>query len=234
MMEGLEVAASAVDEVLQDVELVRLTGPTERLSPSERRRPARSLEAILADLTPAEARAALLAPWERLPMEPAEVFRLFEAYRALGPRRTFAQAAGALGRLNHRGLYSSSVTHDAARWAFVERAKAWDIHLINLQREAQEREILERQAEVIEHQRVAGRTLREKGLEFLERVGLATGAEAIRAVSEGVKLERTAEGLPDWVLEVMGASDADLLRRYEELRDAGAHDQSALDDGVVT
>lgn len=231
------MAVGPVDAVIEEVlgsrpmlERERPRRLPQRRSVAERNTHFRSIADICADLTEAEAQQVIAAPWEQLPLEPSEVYRTFEAFRALGPRRTLTEAAAATHRLNHRGRYTPVFSNEAAHWAFTERARAWDAHMACLQREAQEREILARQQEVIEHQRVAGRTLREKGLEFLERVGLGTGAEAIRAVAEGVKLERTAEGLPDWVLEVMNASDADLLRRYEELRSC-AEEPSALIDG---
>lgn len=136
------------------------------------------------------------APWEQQPRESSRAYGAFCAYRDLGPRRSLHAAATAF-----YGRASGSLERQLDKWSrafgWVERANAWDRHLDDEARAAQEaarRDVVER------HLREA-RTLQGKALQRLqaltpEELG---PAELLRYIVEAVKLERLVLGEPDTV-----------------------------------
>jgi hypothetical protein len=47
-------------------------------------------------------------------------------------------------------------------------------------------------------------------VEFLATNKITRASDAIKAVQAGIELERQAEGLPDWVLQLQGMSEDEL------------------------
>ena len=78
-------------------------------------------------------------------------------------------------------------------------------------------EAIKRKAKTIEDQRKAGALLRQRGVEFFVQNKVEKATDAIAAVKAGVELERQAEGLPSWVLEIMNADADTLSRDFAEL-----------------
>ena len=107
---------------------------------------------IMADTSP--------QPWEQHPGESSRAFGAFCAYRDLGPARTLRAAAEAFYRRSSAAVLRQLHTWSAA-FAWVERAGAWDRHLDEQARQAQEkarRDMAERHAQ-------EARALQAKALE---------------------------------------------------------------------
>lgn len=133
-------------------------------------------------------------PWERQPGESGPAYAAFELYRDLGPNeRSLVKVARQLGK---------SVTlmeRWSTRWSWKERVAAWDAEITRQKIAAQvkaAREMAERHAKV-------GLSLQKRGLELLHNLepGSASWQDAVRLISEGVKIERVARGEPSEVVE---------------------------------
>lgn len=103
----------------------------------------------------------------------------------------------------------------AARFGWRRRADDRDQEVIRLNAQ----KAIKAKADRIARHAEAGALLVERGMTFLRTDNsIENATDAIRAIKEGVNIERAAEGLPTWMLKVLGASDADLIRREDELR----------------
>jgi hypothetical protein len=72
-----------------------------------------------------------MAAWDRQEGEPAAAYARFLRYRNLGPGRSVA-AAYVAGTSRHKKACDGppgSWGREAARWRWVERADAWDVHV---------------------------------------------------------------------------------------------------------
>jgi hypothetical protein len=135
-------------------------------------------------------------PWEQQPGESARAFGAFCVYRDLGPRRTLRAAAAAYYRRTS-GTLERQVDKWSSAFRWIERASAWDRHLDDEARQAQEvahREMAQR------HVREA-RALQAKALERLRTIlpEELSPADVLRYFVEAVKLERLALGEPETV-----------------------------------
>lgn len=106
---------------------------------------------------------------------------------------------------------------DWANWfGWHERADKRDMQAAS----QAEREAIERKVKMIEDQRKAGQALRTLGVRFLAQnqdKAVSSLRDAISAIEKGFALERQAEGLPDWVGQILNATDDELRDRYNEL-----------------
>jgi len=111
---------------------------------------------------------------------------------------------------------------NAKKWKWRERAEAWDEH------ERQKRLVIEqdeREKMVRRHvqigiglQSVGGQRLKQLESHLQE----LSPAEARLYLKEGIGLERTARGLPEYLLAVAEMSDEQLMEKYAELLAGGA------------
>jgi hypothetical protein len=85
-----------------------------------------------------------------------------------------------------------------------------------------ERAAIEQRLKVLEEQRQAGELLRRRGVQYLTKAQLDNAADAIRAIKEGVALERSAAGMPDYLIQVMTMSEDELRDDLDRLRRATA------------
>lgn len=133
-------------------------------------------------------RAAVLSPWDIQPGETAKAYEAFAVYRDAGASRSLADTGRKLGKnLTTLGEWSS-------KNGWVERARAWDEHVIAL---ANPR-AAEAQAEALARHIQAGKDLQAWGAKVLPASEAnATPADAIRAVKTGVDIERQGLGIPD-------------------------------------
>lgn len=74
-------------------------------------------------------------------------------------------------------------------------------------------DVVRKRIEMLDRHSQTGRLLQQRGLERLKRPINDTG-DALRAVRYGVDIERKAEGFPDYVAEIMGKSDDEVLEEY--------------------
>lgn len=139
--------------------------------------------------------------WARQVGESDQAFQAFGLYRDLGPSRSTQQVALALSKS------APLIRRWSARWAWVERASAWDDEADRLRRE---RDLVERQEArrkmLATHAR-SGAALHEIGAEALGRFDLSnpdtveearrcidalSPLEAARLMEMGAKMERLA------------------------------------------
>jgi hypothetical protein len=116
-----------------------------------------------------------------------------------------------------------------ADWDWHARADARDQEAFK----QAEREAINRRAKTLEEHRRAGELMRRRGEERLRKHEIETSGDAIRAIKEGVILERQAEHLPTVILELMGLPDEDLYAERERLlRNLQAAGDPAPDRGT--
>jgi hypothetical protein len=71
-------------------------------------------------------------PWDQQPDEPLESFARFTAYKALGPGRTLLLAQQVHGGTGKRKkTIDGHWCDESARWNWVDRATAWDVHMLS-------------------------------------------------------------------------------------------------------
>lgn len=68
-----------------------------------------------------------------------------------------------------------------------------------------------RQAQMVEMHFKLGSTLAGNGLSYLNNKGLESGAQAITAIKTGIDIQRKAEGLPDWLIEIGEMTEDELI-----------------------
>jgi hypothetical protein len=165
------------------------------------------LEATVSEIEP--------LPWEQQSRESAKAYAAFCAYRDLGPRRSLRAAAE-----KFYGRNTSAATRQCAGWSstfrWVKRAHAWDRHLDEEAREAQEqarRDMAQRQAQ-------EAKALQGKAIERLrslrpEELG---PSDVLRFFIEAATLERLALGEPETVQrqELTGRGGAPLRFTLED------------------
>lgn len=89
-------------------------------------------------------------PWEQMTDEGSFAYIAFRAYLDLGPARTQDAARKALGK---KSGYLRQIQEWASRYAWDERAKAWDAHLfaqIDAAKEERARQIIQREMDDVE------------------------------------------------------------------------------------
>lgn len=127
--------------------------------------------------------------WERQPGESAKAFHAFTLYRDLGHERSVSKVAQIYrpGR-NLRSLMSRWST----KFNWVKRAEAYDDHMDKLSRKEAEKQVKDMKKRHI----TLGMALQTKAAEKLKDLkGKDMKVpDAIKALSEGVKLERLARG----------------------------------------
>jgi hypothetical protein len=98
-----------------------------------------------------------------------------------------------------------------------------------------------RKAEMVKRHANIGQGMQAKAVEYLKEHGVDNGAQAVTAAKVGIDIERTAEGLPAWIVDIMGMSDDDAEAEYNRLvagqADTGAAGEAgserALDAGSL-
>ena len=111
----------------------------------------------------------------------------------------------------------------------------WHDRADKLDKEAQRRadnDAIRRKADMLKRHAATGRTLQGVGVTFIRDTGLQTGQQAINAITKGVELERMGEGLPAWVLDMMGMSDDELLTEYRHLYGLYGANPEASSDSI--
>jgi hypothetical protein len=126
--------------------------------------------------------------------------------------RHFRKTVEELGRSANPAT-EKSLYQWANEFNWRARADARDLEL----EQAANREAVKRQQKLLEKQRKAGELLRMRGLEHFADHKITNPAVALKAVSKGIELERQAEGLPTWILELQQLSDDELAAEKQRL-----------------
>lgn len=137
-----------------------------------------------------------------------------ETKRHLDAFRAWYDAGRSFRTISPKLAIPERTLRDWAEWfGWQDRADEWDReYAAQLQRDA-----AKRRAQMAELHRNAGRVLVAKGLGFFSAHEIDAARDATAAIKTGVEIERTAEGLPAWVMGVIGATDEELERRRQEL-----------------
>ncbi len=98
------------------------------------------------------------------------------------------------------------------RYKWLDRAAALDAEA---RRKADALNI-KRQADMLQRQATQGRNLSILGANYFatHQEAIDNARDAIMAIKIGQELERRAEGLPDWIADLLGKTDEELLREY--------------------
>jgi len=181
-------------------------------------------------------------PWDRKTGEPMLWYSRFTLFRELGPERSLlgAYRAWRVQRGAEGGkimTVSGPWERNANKWAWRDRAEAWD-HYQQMRRLALEQqkidEMNKRHLQIaIGLQSAGGRSLQKLTAELKEDPDMRLGpAEIRRFLGKGIDLERRARGLPHELIAVMGMSDEELLRAYQGMltnaTDDGAEDETEI------
>lgn len=144
-------------------------------------------------------------PWTKQPWETQRAFECFCVYRDMGTGRSLREAY----REEAGKDEVKQVSSHWARWSsdhnWVERAEAWDQHILERKRKEREREI----EEMYDRHINAAQQLFAKAYQRIMNAddGEMSLEEARRALSEAVEIERRARGEPDQVEEQRHTAD---------------------------
>lgn len=83
--------------------------------------------------------------------------------------------------------------------------------------EKADRDAIKRRAEMLKRHRQAAELLTRRGIEHFAKNEIERANDAISAIKTGVEMERQAEGMPTWVVELLNADEDQLRRKYAEL-----------------
>lgn len=184
-------------------------------------------------------------PWERQRDEDGNLesnfwFDRFDRlYRPLGAERNLVAAYNAwraeVGKGGRRHRIPTSWDNNSKRWHWKERAEAWD------EAERQKRAVAEEQARAEMLQRhvklaTAMQGLGAKKLQKLQQDQALKELDAKEArlyVKDGTAIERTARGLPEYLVAVTEMTDDELVAQHAglvaEVGGAGSGDEEAGD-----
>jgi hypothetical protein len=154
--------------------------------------------------------------WDQRPNETTKAYDAFAIYRDLGAGRSVLAAFK---------LYSGEdkrIPGYFGQWAadnqWVIRARDYDAFIDEQAQRKAERDAITRKAQMLNRHAGIGRVLQTKALEHLQKANsIDKAVDAIAAARLGVDMERKAEGLPEWILEVVNADEVELTRQYNEL-----------------
>lgn len=107
------------------------------------------------------------------------------------------------------------------RWHNLD---GWDEHAdaLNGQLAVQTDQLaIQERMEMFKKHAELGKTLAQKGEEYITEHGLSTGAEAIRAVIEGTDLERKSLGYAEFFNKIVNASNEELDKQLKRLTGGG-------------
>lgn len=147
-------------------------------------------------------------PYDKLPTESSKAYEAFAIYRDLGVNRSTDLVAKQLAK-SEQLIRRWSYTYN-----WVARAAAYDEYIDQQARKVAEREAIKRKADMLQRHAIAGRLLQRKGAEYINQHGMEKSSDAINAIQKGVAMERAAEGLPEYLMEIVNADDDEIARQY--------------------
>jgi hypothetical protein len=156
--------------------------------------------------------------WERRPDESTKAYEGFAIYRDLGTRRSI-EAAWKL-YIKQDKKTAGYFGQWAADFDWVARAAAYDDYIDREARKKLDRDAIRRKADMLKRHADTGKALQAFGLQHVrnnQTAGPLRSSDAIAAIAKGVEIERKSEGLPEYLVSVMDATDDDLVRQYNEL-----------------
>lgn len=156
--------------------------------------------------------------WDRQPGESLKAYTAFAAYRDIGISRSIDAAWQRYSETDK--ITPGYIRKWAVTYEWVERTRAYDQYIDAQAQKKAERDAITRKAKMLERHAALGRVLQTKAIEHLQANKIDQPKDAIAAARLGVDLERKSEGLPEYLIEIMNASDVDLTKQYNELLSA--------------
>lgn len=139
-----------------------------------------------------------------------QIFYFWYSNRQLGAQWTNARIPA--DEQGQKANYST-VQRWIEDYGWLERAEALDVEAA---RKMDNLIIDERISMFKEHAEI-GKQIREMGLKFLEEKGLEKDASALRAIADGIQIERSSRGLADALSRIASMDDATLAREISKL-----------------
>jgi hypothetical protein len=143
-----------------------------------------------------------LEPWEQQPGEPNLWYARYERYRLAGPRRSLLALFNS-ERREHGAKKARSIPQSwaqkAKQWRWRERAEAWDTFEFQQARVEHAEQFKEMNLRHIQE----AKALQSLGVQYLKSLQPDTlsSVQALRFCIEAAKLERTAMGEPEIIVE---------------------------------
>lgn len=136
--------------------------------------------------------------------------------------RHFARTAA------HAAVTEKSVYEWANKFDWRTRADARDADLERISHKA----AVGRQKALIDKERKAGEALRLRGIEFLSKREITRASDAIKAITAGIEMERRAEGMPAYLLDLTTQTEDELQIELARLLRIARSEGSSGDAGV--
>lgn len=153
--------------------------------------------------------------YDRQAGESTKSFSGFVAYRDLGVQRSLEMAWKQYSKGDKRvpGYFKQW----SSDYNWVSRAAVYDDYVDAQARKKFEADAIKRKADMLRRHALSGKVLQQKGIDYLSQHGVDKSTDAIAAVRVGVEMERKSEGLPEYLMAVVEASDDELQRQYNAL-----------------
>lgn len=154
-------------------------------------------------------------PYDKLPDESSKAYEAFAIYRDMGTERSIEKAWKRYSQSDKR--VPGYIGDWARNFNWVIRAAAYDEYVDAQARKVLEREAIKRRADMLKRHALLGKVLQQKSAAYLDKHGIDKSSDAISAAKIGTEMERKAEGLPEYMMEVVNADDSELARQYHTL-----------------
>lgn len=96
----------------------------------------------------------------------------------------------------------------------------WKIRASSLDEQIQnelEARMVKEKVEMLARHADIGQHITDKALQYLNENEFPSAATALRALTEGIRIERESRGLPDALRKMLNAEDDDLMKEVQEL-----------------
>lgn len=153
--------------------------------------------------------------------KPRETSRHLEAFESwYEAKRNFSITSQRV-MISRRSLFQWAEDYE-----WHERADARDAKAARI---AEAAAVKEQAKRLIDH-RKAGELLRGRGMKYFVKNEVRDERVALSAIKTGIDIERQADGLPDWVIQILNADTDELQKRRDEL---DARRRAAMADGEL-
>lgn len=119
--------------------------------------------------------------------------------------------------------------HTVNQWAnlyhWAERAEDIDLQIAT----RMDREVIDERIEMFREHAKIGREIKDFGLDYLRENGIKTDMAALRAIADGIQIERSSRGLADSLVRLAQMDDTTLVKEINKLLTAK---QNAIDAEV--
>lgn len=139
-----------------------------------------------------------------------EIFHFWYKNRHLGPT-----AFNAIVPPDENG---QKITHHTVQlwiqeYLWEERAAALDLEVVN----RMDNLVIDERIKMFQEHAEIGREIKDFGLNYLRENGIKTDMAALRAIADGIQIERSSRGLADSLARLAQMDDTTLLKEINKL-----------------